>query len=381
MATHHADVVIVGGGTMGTAAGWAIARQGGSVTVLEQFSHVHGFGSHGGRTRIFRHAYAEGATYVPWTLEADRLWSGVQERTGTTFMHRVGCIDVSGPGHHRAREARASANAHGLAHEWLTASEVRERWPIWKIGDDREVCYGPDAGFLDVEIGLRALGRELVEAGGTIFTGAAVTGWTASADGVEATAANGDTWSGDRLIVTAGAWAGKVLAGLGIPLEVRRKPIAWFELDEATANLAEPDTMPVYISDDAHGEFYGFPHYHDAGIKIGMHSGGAVADPGTIDRTVSEVDTHTDILPFAQRSFQGITGNVLSSAVCMYTLTPDEDFIVDRHPEYERVSLAAGFSGHGFKFAPVVGTHLAALALDSSTASIPTFALSRFASS
>src|SRR6188508_187604 len=104
MATHHADVVIVGGGTMGTAAGWAIARQGGSVAVLEQFSHVHGFGSHGGRTRIFRHAYAEGATYVPWALEADRLWSGVQERNGSTFMHRVGCIDVSGPGFHRARE-------------------------------------------------------------------------------------------------------------------------------------------------------------------------------------------------------------------------------------------------------------------------------------
>ncbi len=378
MATHHADVIIVGGGTMGTAAGWAIARRGGSVAVLEQFDHVHGFGSHGGKTRIFRHAYAEGATYVPWALEADRLWSGVQERSDSTFMHRVGCIDVSGPGYHRAREARASAEAYGLTHEWLTGAEVRERWPIWQIPDDREVCYGPDAGFLDVEIGLKALGRELVAAGGAIHTGTAVTGWSASPTGIEVTTANGDTWSGDRLIVTAGAWAGKVLADLGIPLEVRRKPVAWFEIEAASAPLAEPGRMPVYIHDDAHGEFYGFPHYEDAGIKIGMHSDGVAVNPDTIDRTVSEADTHTDILPFAQRSFRGVTGRVLKSTVCMYVMSPDEDFIIDRHPEHGNVAFAAGFSGHGFKFAPVVGEHLASLALDPATVTIDTFAASRF---
>ena len=152
MATHHADVVIVGGGTMGTAAGWAIARQGGSVAVLEQFDHVHGFGSHGGKTRIFRHAYAEGATYVPWALEADRLWTEVQERTGhhvhaPGWLHR--CLGPGfppgpgGPGQRRAIRSRPR-----VAHR---RPRFSDRWPIWKIGDDREVCYGPDAGFLDAE--------------------------------------------------------------------------------------------------------------------------------------------------------------------------------------------------------------------------------------
>ncbi|MBA3378694.1 MAG: FAD-dependent oxidoreductase, partial [Chloroflexia bacterium] len=137
MTTHHTDVVIVGGGTMGTAAGWALARQGARVVVLEQFQHVHAFGSHGGKTRIFRHAYAEGPRYVPWAIEADRLWSELQERTGNPFMHRIGCIDISGPDNDRAHVARASAVEYGIRHEWLTGAEVNERWPIWRVPDDR----------------------------------------------------------------------------------------------------------------------------------------------------------------------------------------------------------------------------------------------------
>lgn len=372
----HSDVVVIGGGTMGTATGWALARQGVRVTVLEQFSHIHAFGSHGGKTRIFRHAYAEGPRYVPWTLEADALWSAVQERTGNQFMHRIGCIDISSPGFHRARDARASAEQYGIASEWLSGADVNERWPLFDVPADREVCYGPDGGFLDVEVALRSLAQELTAAGGVLRDETPVLSWSATDSGVRVTTAT-DVYEAEKLVITAGAWSGKLLAELGIPLDVRRKPVLWFEVDADHQALAGPDRMPVFISEDEHGEFYGIPQIGSDGVKVGMHSGGETVDPDTINREVGESDTRPDIWPFIQRTFSGFTGNVLETACCMYTMTPDEDFVIDRHPGHDRVVIAGGFSGHGFKFTPVVGEYLARLT-QNSVDPIPDFQISRF---
>jgi sarcosine oxidase/N-methyl-L-tryptophan oxidase len=371
------DVIVIGGGAMGTAAGWALARQGARVVVLEQFEHVHSYGSHGGRTRIFRHAYAEGPRYVPWALEADSLWSSVQERTGSQFMHRIGCIDISAPGFTRAREARASAEQYGIACEWLTGAQVNERWPIWRLPEDREVCFGPDAGFLDVQIALRSLASEMVAAGGVLRDQTPVSSWSATDTGVRVDTASG-AYEAEKLILTAGAWSIHLLAELGIPLEVRRKPVLWFEVDASHEALAEPGRMPVFISDDEHGEFYGIPHHDVPGIKVGMHSGGEAVDPNTLNRNVSVDDIEPDIVPFLKRNLHGITGNVLDSSVCMYTMSPDEDFVIDRHPEFDRVVFATGFSGHGFKFTPVIGEYLASLAISNENKVIDDFGLSRF---
>ncbi len=378
MATHHTDVVIVGGGTMGTAAGWALARQGARVVVLEQFQHVHAFGSHGGRTRIFRHAYAEGPRYVPWALEADRLWSDLQERTGNPFMHRIGCIDISGPDNDRAHAARASAVQYGIAHEWLTGAEVNARWPIWRVPEDRFACFGPDAGFLDVAVALKSLAREMIDAGGILRKETPVVSWSATDSGVRVETA-GDTYVAERLILTAGAWSVHLLAELGIPLEVRRKPVLWFEVDERREPLIQPDRMPVFINDDEHGEFYGIPRHEVPGVKIGMHSGGDVVDPNTIDRTVVAGDYMPTVLPFIERNLHGFTGRVLDSSMCMYTVSPDEDFVIDRHPQHDRVMFATGFSGHGFKFTPVIGEYLASLSASDHVPVRPDFAVSRFA--
>ncbi|CAN5800480.1 N-methyl-L-tryptophan oxidase [soil metagenome] len=378
MTTHNTDVVVIGGGAMGTAAGWALARRGARVVVLEQFQHVHNFGSHGGRTRIFRHAYAEGGRYVPWAIEADALWSDLQQRTGAKFMHRIGCVDISGPGFHRAREARASAEQHGLASEWLTGADVNDRWPIWNVPDDREVCFGAEAGFLDVAKALTSLAGEMNEAGGVLHERTPVLSWSATDSGVRVTTAN-DTFEAQKLIVTAGSWSGHLLAELGIPLEVLRKPVLWFEVDDRRRALSGPDAMPVFISDDELGEFYGIPNFEGHGVKVGMHSGRDVVDPDTVDRTVSDADIRTDILPFIERSFHGFTGNIVDSSVCLYTMTPDADFAIDRHPEHDQVVFATGFSGHGFKFTPVVGQYLAALASDDTARVIEDFAINRFA--
>jgi monomeric sarcosine oxidase len=378
MSSRQADVIVLGGGTMGTATGWALARQGVKVVVLEQFQHIHANGSHGGKHRIFRHAYAEGALYVPWTLDADRLWSELEERTGSSILNRIGCIDISAPGYHRARDAYQSALTHGVDAQWLTGADVNARWPIWNLPDDREVCYGPRAGYLNIANGLNALANEFRAAGGLLQDNTPVTSWSATDSGVEVQTASG-TWSADRLVITAGAWSIHLLRDLGIPLNVVRKPVMWFEVDAEHASLATPDAMPVFISDDEHGEFYGIPEADFPAVKIGMHSGGESVDPNTIRRTVDRVDSGKDVLPFIQRSLRGFTGKVLETSVCMYTLTPDEDFVIDRHPEWSRVTFAAGFSGHGFKFTPKVGEYLAELTTSEAAQPIPEFALARFA--
>ena len=374
-----ADVLILGGGAMGTAAGWALARRGVKTTIVERFGHIHTMGSHGGKTRIFRHAYAEGARYVPWTLQADRLWSELQEREAVEILHRVGAIDISAPGYGRARGARQSAEQYNLAHEWLSGAEVNERWPIWNVPEDREVCYGPDAGFIDIALALGAMRREFERAGGTFVEDTQVTGWSATDASVELETARG-TYRAGSLVITAGAWTADVLADVGVPLEVRRKPVLWFEVDAEHQELAMPKRMPVFVLEDESGEFYGIPQYGHPGVKVGLHSGGDVVQAETLDRTISESDIRQDIWPFIKRYLHGFTGNVAESAMCMYTMTPDEDFVIDRHPDLPNVVFAGGFSGHGFKFAPVVGEYLEALVTDPGSDVIPDFALARFAS-
>jgi monomeric sarcosine oxidase len=376
MSEGHTDVVVIGGGAMGTAAGWAIARRGHSVRVLEQFSHVNAMASHGGISRIFRHAYAEGEDYVPWALAADDAWHGLQERSGTSIIHRIGCLDMAAPGYDHAALARGSADAYQLDYDWIDGAEVRKRFPIWNVPDDWEACYTPRAGYVEVGPAMRALAAEMEAAGGTLETDCRVSGWSADAEGVRVETA-GDAYTADRLVVTGGAWNVHLLAALGLPLEVRRKPVLWFESDRP--DLIVPDVFPCWIAECDLGHPYGLPQVDVPGFKAGMHSGGEPVDPETLDREVHPADVETALGPFLQRYMHHVTGRLTQSAVCMYTMTPDENFIIDRHPEHGNVVFAAGFSGHGFKFTPVVGEHLADLALDPAARPRPLFALDRFA--
>ena len=374
--SRKSEIIVIGGGTMGTAAGWALAGRGHSVTVLEQFDHYHTRGSHSGNTRIYRHAYAEGALYVPWAIESSALWREVQERSGNTLMVETGCLDISEPGLGRANGARASAAAYNLPIEELTGRDLNRRWPAWSIPEDWEVTLDPNAGFLLVEPALRGLASELVAAGGGLHTNEVVTSWEASASGVRVVT-NKATYDGDRLIVAAGAWNGKLLGSLGIPLEVRRKPVMWFSTPDPKP--FEPERFPVFVYQDRTGEFYGVPPYGDDTVKIGIHSGGDVADPDSLDRQWHESDLKPEFREFLSSRLRDVEPRLTKSSICLYTMSPDENFIIDRHPEYENVTIAAGFSGHGFKFTPKVGEHLADLATDASATPIAEFSLNRFA--
>lgn len=360
---------------MGTAAAWALARRGYSVLVLEQFSHLHSLGSHGGHTRIFRHAYFEGASYVPWTLEADRLFSELQDRTGLELQIRCGCLDMGSAESGHARRAQASAAAHNLPHEMLTGAEINRRFPAWNVPDDWEGCFDPEGGVLVIEPVFRALTQELTEAGGTIIDHEPVMQWSATDDGVMVATANG-TYEGDRLVVTAGAWAAKVLADLGLPLDVTRKPVMWFHVHQRS--LYTPDAFPAFIAMSGDHEFYGLPAVGDDSLKMGIHNDYNVVDPDQIDRNVNPEDLLPAFRDFFTTHMHGVSGDLVATSMCMYTMTPDQDFIIDRHPEHSNVAIAAGFSGHGFKFAPLVGEHLADLVTTPGAMALPMFAIDRF---
>ncbi len=369
------DVIIAGGGTMGTAAAWALSRRGIKSLVLEQFGHVHGFGSHSGETRIIRHAYAESPEYVPLVLRADRLWQELEAETGQQILVRCGGLELAAPGFDHARSARASADVHGLPYEWLTAKEANARWPGFRVPDDWDALHSPDSGFLLTEPALHEMATLASRAGATILEHSPVTAWGAETDHVWVQSGE-NQYESAALIITAGAWSARLLGDLGLPIEIRRKTLWWQQLSDPTPYL--PDRFPVFISDSAVGEIYGFPTFGTPGLKIANHAGGEPVDPDTVDRRTLPGE-NGDVLQLARQLLPGVTAPVVQSVVCLYAMTPDTDFIVDRDPRSPRIAFGAGFSGHGFKFAPAIGEHLADLILDTKTAPIPRLSLSRFA--
>jgi len=228
--SNNFDVIIVGGGTMGTAAAWALARRGQRALVLEQFEHVHAFGSHGGETRIIRHAYAESPEYVPLVQRADLLWQELEEESGERILVRSGGLELAAPGYSHARDARLAADLHGLAYEWLTPGEANHRWKALQVPDGWDVLYSAESGFLLTEPALREMGSAAKRLGAQIVDQTPVTSWGASPDGVWVTTPQ-ERFEAGSLIVTTGAWAGSMLRELGLPIEVRRKTLWWQQVD------------------------------------------------------------------------------------------------------------------------------------------------------
>ena len=370
----HYDVIVLGGGTMGIACAWELAKRGKRALVLEQFSLVHDRGAHSGKTRIFRYAYAEGPEYIPLVLRADALWMDLEAETSSTVLHRVGVLELAAPGYLHARRAKASAVQHGIDFQWMTPAEIRHTWPMIHVPDDWEAGFGARAGFLDVEPALHAMIGCARRGGVELMANAPVIACGASAQGAWAETRDG-RYDADAMIVTAGAWTGRLLAQLGLPLTIQRKVLWWLAVENPA--LYAPGRFPIFITDSAHGEVYGFPIYQQPGLKIANHAGGDPTEPDAVNRTVRDDEKH-DVVSLASWFFDGVTSEVLQSTVCLYARTPDTHFIMDRHPAWPHVVVGAGFSGHGFKFTPAIGEHLVSLALDSNAQPHGLFRLDRF---
>ncbi len=239
--------------------------------------------------------------------------------------------------------------------------------------DDWSALYSAEAGFVLTEPAIRGMATEAKRLGVEIHEGEPVLGWDATADGCEVRTGQG-TYRADRLIITAGAWAGPLVAPLRAEIEVLRKVLYWLEVAEPERYA--PDRFPVFISDSDAGDIYGFPVFGRPGLKIADHGGGEPTTAEAVDRTVRPGE-ETSVVALAQHLFEGVSGRVLESAVCLYAMSPDGHFVLDRLPDNERVVVGAGFSGHGFKFATAVGEHLVDLTLNPETRPLPILSINR----
>jgi sarcosine oxidase len=352
------DVIVIGVGGMGSAACLELARRGNRVLGLEQFSLVHARGSSHGHTRIIRTAYYEHPSYVPLVQRAFEKWYDLEQLTGRHLLTDCRCLNVGPPGSELVEGVRASVREHGLAAEELTGEAIVHRFPAFHLPAHHTGILEAAAGFLMVEECVRAHIDAAVSFGAVIQDEEPVRDWKVTPRGVDVTTAKG-TYHAQQLIVTAGAWATALLADLGVPLAVMRQTLLWFDAGEGTARFRR-DRFPIFIADVPGGPFYGLPAIDRLGVKVARHYGAPeLPGPDGVNWTVGEEDVNA-MRPLIDTYLPGL-GALTKGQVCMYTITPDRHFVIDTHQRHPQVAVACGFSGHGFKFAPVVGEILADL--------------------
>ncbi len=357
MATY--DVIVAGLGGIGSATAYYLASQGKRVLGLDMHQPGHTFGSSHGHHRIIREAYFEDPAYVPFVQRAYQLWGELEEDAGES-----GILTITGGLMFGSRDsdvvsgALTSGRLHGLPYEEFSAREAAREFPGFRLADDMMAVYEPRSGFVAPEAAIRAQSRLAQERGATLLYGVEVTGWSSDGSGVRVET-DKETFSANALVITTGPWASELLADLGMPLKVWRIVNSYFDPPEPVNYRV--GNCPIYLFDAPEGTFYGFPHLEDVGLKIGRHDNGQVTTARDINREI-DPDEEAYLLDVLQKYLPGAAGPVLSSVTCMYTMTPDEHFIIDRHPEHANVVFGCGFSGHGYKFAPAIGEALGELA-------------------
>jgi sarcosine oxidase len=359
MTQHTYDVIVIGVSGMGSAAACELARRGRRVLALEQFALGHDRGSSHGHTRIIRKAYYEHPDYVPLVCRAFERWYDLEQRQGIHLLTENPCLSIGRSDSPMIAGVLASAKQHHLPVEHLSAAELRHRFPAFRIGEDYGGVLECSAGFLYVEDCVQAHACEAVRLGATVQDNEPVVSWKADEREVSVETQAG-RYTAARLVITAGPWAGEVLARRGAFLRVMRQVVQWFGTRDD--RCFRRDVFPLYIADTPLGHFYGFPVLNTNGAKVAQHYGAPELHyPSEIDRSAKPEDEET-ARAFLREYLPAIDGPCRRASVCIYTLTPDRHFVIDLHPDHPNVALAAGFSGHGFKFASVVGEILADLA-------------------
>jgi sarcosine oxidase len=354
------DVIVIGLGGMGSAVLAHLADRGCRVLGLEQFHPAHARGSSHGDSRIIRQAYYEDPAYVPLLLRAYELWADLAHRTGNSLFLQTGGLMLGYAGSDLVEGSTRSAREHGLPHEVMSPPEIRRRFPAMRPHDDEIALYEPNAGILFPEQCILSHLQMAVTAGAEARFGVQVLGWsTTSEGGVQVQTSQGEV-SAERLVICAGAWFNALAPELGLPLKVERNVMHWFKPAANTSDFG-PGSLPIYLLQRRGTPFmYGFPSLPGQGIKAAFHHSERYTTVAEIDRRVDPAEAEqvrqalAGLLPDA-------AGPIQKSVVCMYTNTPDENFVIGPHPEHPQVVVAGGFSGHGFKFCSVVGELIADL--------------------
>ena len=349
---NHWDVIVLGLGGVGSSAAYHLAAAGLKVLGIDQFAPVHDQGSSHGHTRVIRQAYFEHPAYVPLLRRAYELWDQVEQQTKRKLFHRTGLVEIGPSDGIVIPGVKKSAATHGLQMETMSMTELSQRWPAIQGDLSWEVVIESNAGYLRVEDCVAAH-LELASQHGAVFRhGETVHQWQQVGDGVEVTTQQGVQRSAN-LVIAAGAWSAQILNQYNVPLSVLRKYQYWFSADEK--HFGAESGFPCFFFETPHGYFYGFPNIDTAGVKIARHSGG-VAIPGP-SKTQDDVDPDdlAAVRSFSERHLHGVTNELRRQAGCYYTMTPDENFVIDQLPDCPQVKVIAGLSGHGFKFTSVLG--------------------------
>ena len=350
------DVAVVGMGAMGSMSAWRLGTRGARVIGFERFRPGHDRGSSHGDTRIFRTAYFESPEYVPLLQRAGRLWRELEKESGAELLTLTGGLSIGLPDGELVTGVLASARENELPYRLLGTAEMNDLYPQHRLGASEVAVREDDAGYLRPELAVAAAAACAEARGARLMTETNVVAVEASGGGVVIDTSRG-SFAADRALVTAGAWTSKLLPRLGLPLQVERQVLVWLELSEPDSFTSQ--RFPIFIRETAKGRFrYGFPSTDGRSIKLAVHHEGMDTDPDSIDREIGEADV-APIRDFARENLRGVTGDVVDARVCMYTNTPDERFIATSPDDLPGVTVLSACSGHGFKFASVMGELMA----------------------
>ncbi len=371
------DVIVIGAGSMGMAAGYYLSQSGKKTLLLDSFNPPHNKGSHHGDTRIIRYAYGEGEEYVPFILKARELWNDLESATGKQLFTQTGVLNVGNAESDFIRNIISSANKYDLPLDVMNSSEVEKRWSSITLPKDFIGCFEPTSGVLKSEEIINAY-KDLAERNGaTILTNSRVRDISIRDDSVTIKTVE-QTFHSDALVVSAGAWSGELISmlGLQLPLTPVRKIFAWFDANETTYNHRR---FPAFAFDTPQGIYYGFPSIDGSGLKVGRHDGGNPIHPDETPIGFGKIaEDEGDLSQFLNQYIPD-KWKMKYGKTCMYTHTPDDKFIIDLHPKYSNVAIAAGFSGHGFKFSSAVGQALSNLIISGKNdVDISQFSINRF---
>jgi sarcosine oxidase len=369
------DVIVVGLGAMGSAALYHLASRGVKVLGVDRFVTPHIHGSTHGRTRIIREAYYEHPCYVPIVQRAYDLWASLEREAGEPLFVQTGGLMIGPPEGELFAGALRSATEHGLAHSILEPSEVHRRFPGFRVPEGSRALHEPRAGLLLPEKIVEAHLALARRAGATILTGVTVTSWDAD-DGVRVDTDVGELRA-STLILAAGPWLPALIPDLDLPLEVERQLFHWFE-PASHPEWYDAAHSPISLIEYAADRFFAtFPDVGH-GVKAGIHHEGAVIDIDAPRVPASDAEG-AEMKALLARYLPEAAGRILDRATCVYTNTPDHDFLLDRHPAHPNVIIASPCSGHGFKFSSAIGEILAEIVTTGETSfDLSPFALSRF---
>jgi sarcosine oxidase len=363
MATY--DVAVVGLGAMGGAALHDLALRGKRVIGLDRFEPGHDRGSSHGESRVIRMAYFEGPEYVPLVRLAYDRWRALEAATGRTVMTITGIVEAGLPGSPVVEGTLGSAIEHGIPHEVLPAAEISRRFPAFTLPTNWTCVFQPDGGVLEPEKAVRLFVSHAKSLGTDVRTGVEVTAVEPRGDGVRVLLSTGEAIEAASAIIAAGPWIGDLVPALKPHLTLTRQPLVWFEPRDPA--LVLPDRMPVFLLETGEDLVYGMPDIAGSGVKAATHRPGAVLADGDAPRPDADEAEKAAILAALKTYIPAAAGPVRRTAACTYTRTPDEHFIIGPMPGAPQIVLASPCSGHGFKFASIIGEALADLALTGET--------------